>query len=67
MVLFENIKLYKTYILCKRKQLYFFVEPKKEEKNRCDHSLKIRSKSTSEFCEQVTAENAPASAFLVFC
>ena len=28
---------------------------------------KIRSKSTSEFWEQVTAENAPASAFLVFC
>ena len=32
MGLFENIKLYKTDILCKRKQLYFFVEPKKEEK-----------------------------------
>ena len=38
---------------------------KERRKNRCDHSLKIRSKSTSEFWEQVTAENAPASAFLV--
>ena len=28
---------------------------------------KIRSKSTSEFWEQVTAENAPASAILAFC
>jgi len=39
----------------------------KEERNRCEQRQKIRSKSTSEFWEQVTAENAPASAILVFC
>ena len=78
MGLFEKLKFYKTEILCKRKQLYFFVHffllfsekegrkrTKERRKNRCDHSQKIRSKSTSEFWEQVTAENAPASAFLV--
>ena len=78
MVLFENIKFYKTDILCKRKLFYFFVHffllfsekeerkrTKERRKNRCDQSLKIRSKSTSEFWEQVTAEKAPASAFLV--
>ena len=64
--------------MCKRQLVYFFVHffllfsekeerkrTKERRKSRCDHSLKIRSKSTSEFWEQVTAENAPASAFLV--
>ena len=76
----QIIYLRKTNDLCKRKLFYFFVHffllfsekeerkrTKERRKNRCDHSLKIRSKSTSEFWEQVTAENAPASAFLVFC
>ena len=74
----QIIYLRKTNDLCKRKLVYFFVHffllfsekeerkrTKERRKNRCDHSLKIRSKSTSEFWEQVTAENAPASAFLV--
>ena len=60
--LFEFSKFYKTDILCKRKQLYLFVHffllfsekeerkrTKERRKNRYDHSMKIRSKSTSEF------------------
>jgi hypothetical protein len=62
------------YIMLKYFFVHFFLlfsekeerkRTKERRKNRCDHSLKIRSKSTSEFWEQVTAENAPASAFLV--
>ena len=56
---------------------FFFRERKRKETNQRKQKerpweilngwQKIRSKSTSEFWEQVTAENAPASAFLVFC
>ena len=55
--------------------LFFFRERKRKETNQRKQkrktvvgrngTQKIRSKSTSEFWEQVTAENAPASAFLV--
>ena len=55
--------------------LFFFRERKRKETNQRKQkerpwevgngTQKIRSKSTSEFWEQETAENAPASAFLV--
>ena len=55
--------------------LFFFRERKRKETNQRKQkespwevgcgTQKIRSKSTSEFWGQVTAENAPASAFLV--
>ena len=56
---------------------FFFRERKRQESDQrkqkerpwenLNGTQKIRSKSTSEFWEQETAENAPASAFLVFC